>query len=225
MEPEGFPDFGPILEEACKEQLKEVLPEKLFEQLQKGFSELFRLCQNPKDEQILKKCFRVVRRAGIPLQIPKARVELPVLQFLHLLNLGFRLGKVDSRFEIRINSGQRVPMLNGNPMPEDQWQEPMPCVLKHEALSVLYQSGQKALVYLENNPPDGKQQKILKQQFRKKLEPVFYGTVPPSPSRLLRPPAVPMGLSLFDQPEFPGDSILTEKSKQVLNLQLSLIHI
>ena len=219
MAPEGFPDFGAILEEACKEQLKEVLPENLLEPLQKGFSELFRLCQTPEDELILKKCFRVVRRAGIPLQIPKARVELPVHQILRLLYLGFRLGKVDSRFEIRINSGQRVPMLDGSPMPEDQWQEPMPCVLKHEALSVLYQSGQEALVYLENNPPDDKKQKILKQQFRKKLEPVFYGTVPPSPSRLRRPPAVPMGLSLFDQPEFPGDSMLTETSKQVLKLQ------
>jgi uncharacterized protein YegL len=104
-------------------------------------------------------------------------------------------------------------------MPEDDWQEPMPCVLKHEALSVLYQSGQEALVYLDNNPPDDKKQKILKQQFRKKLEPVFYGTVLPSPSRLRRPPAVPMGLSLFDQPEFPGDSMLTETSKQVLKLQ------
>ncbi|MDP6206519.1 MAG: hypothetical protein QF457_12005, partial [SAR324 cluster bacterium] len=219
MDPEGFPDFGPILEEACKEQLKEVLPENLLEPLQKGFSELFRLCQTPEDELILKKCFRVVRRVGIPLQIPKARVKLPVLQILRLLHLGFRLGKVDSRFEIRINSGQRVPMLDGSPMPEDQWQEPMPCVLKHEALSVLYQSGQKALVYLENNPPDDKKQKILKQQFRKKLESVFYGMVPPSPTRLLRPPAVPMWLSLFDQPEFPGDSMLTETSKQVLKLQ------
>ena len=161
----------------------------------------------------------VLERDGIPLQIPKARIELPVLQILRLLHLGFRLGKVDSRFEIRINSGQRVPMLNGNPMPEDQWQEPMPCVLKHEALSVLYQSGQKALVYLENNPPDDKKHKILKQQFRKKLEPVFYGTVPPSPSRLRQPPSVPMGLSLFDQPEFPGDSMLTETSKQVVKLQ------
>ena len=105
MDPEGFPYFGPILEEACKEQLKEVLPENLLEPLQKGFSELFRLCQTPEDELILKKCFRVVRRAGIPLQIPKARVELPVHQILRLLHLGFRLGKVDSRFEIRINSG------------------------------------------------------------------------------------------------------------------------
>ncbi len=67
MDPEGFPDFGPILEEACKEQLKEVLPENLLEPLQKGFSELFRLCQTPEDELILKKCFRVVRRVGIPL--------------------------------------------------------------------------------------------------------------------------------------------------------------
>ena len=173
MDPEEFPDFRLIIEEACKEQLNEVLPENLLESFQKGFSELFRLCQNLKDEHILKKCFRVVMRAGIPLQIPKARVELPVLQILRLLHLGFRLGKVDSRFEIRINSGQRVPMLNGNPIPEDQWQEPMPCVLKHEALSVLYQSGQEALVYLENNPPDDKKQKILKQKFRKKLKPVF----------------------------------------------------
>ena len=55
MDPEGFPDFGPILEEACKEQLKEVLPENLLEPLQKGFSELFRLCQTPEDELILKK--------------------------------------------------------------------------------------------------------------------------------------------------------------------------
>jgi uncharacterized protein YegL len=219
MDPEGFPDFGPILEEACKEQLKEVLPENLLEPLKVGFSELFRLCQTPEDELILKKCFRVVKRVGIPLKIPKARIELPVHQILRLLHLGFRLGKVDSRFEIRINSGQRVPMLDGSPMPEDDWQEPMPCVLKHEALSVLYQSGQEALVYLENNPPDDKKQKILKQQFRKKLEPVFYGTVPPSPSRLRRPPAVPLGLSLFDQPEFPGDSMLTEMSKQVLKLQ------
>ena len=219
MEPEGFPDFGPILEEASKEQLKEVLPENLLEPLQKGFSKLFRLCQTPEDELILKKCFRVVRRVGIPLQIPKARVELPVHQILRLLHLGFRLGKVDSRFEIRINSGQRVPMLDGSPMPEDDWQEPMPCVLKHEALSVLYQSGQKALVYLKNNPPDDKKQKILKQQFHKKLEPVFYGMVLPSPSRLLRPPAVPMEPLLFDQPEFPGDSMLTEVSKQVLNMQ------
>ena len=45
MDPEGFPDFRLILEEACKEQLKEVLPENLLEPLQKGFSELFRLCQ------------------------------------------------------------------------------------------------------------------------------------------------------------------------------------
>ena len=92
MDPEGFPDFGPILEEACKEQLKEVLPENLLEPLKVGFSELFRLCQTPEDELILKKCFRVVSRIGIHLKIPKARVELPVHQILRLLHLGFRLG-------------------------------------------------------------------------------------------------------------------------------------
>ena len=63
---------------------------------------------------------------------------------------------------------------------------------------------------------DDKKQKILKQQFRKKLEPVFMERFLFS----LEASGLPQFRGFpFDQPEFPCDSMLTETSKQVLKLQ------
>ncbi|MDP7500343.1 MAG: vWA domain-containing protein [SAR324 cluster bacterium] len=219
MESDDFPELGPVLEEVCREQLKQELPEALFEQMEQAFIELFQLCQNQEDETILKRCFRTIRRGGVPLKMPKARVELPVHHILRLLQLGFRLGKVNSRFEIRLNEGKRIPMLDGSPLPEEHWHNTMPCVLKHEALGLLHQSGQQALSILDKYPVDEKKDLARKQHLRNKLEPFFFGTASPSRSRLSRPPAISLKQSLIDQSGFPGELLLSETARKVLELQ------
>ena len=70
MESDDFPELGPVFEEVCREQLKQELPEALFEQMEQAFTELFQLCQNQEDKTILKRCFSTIRCGGVPLKIP-----------------------------------------------------------------------------------------------------------------------------------------------------------
>ena len=151
--------------------------------------------------------------------MPKTRVVLKVHQILRLLHLGFRLGKIDSRFEIRVIEGKRIPMLEEHPLPEKRWNESYPCVLKHEALGILHQSGQEAIEILEGLPIDEKKEGARKQQIKKKLEPFLFGTVPPSRTRLSRPPAISLKQSLIEQTDLPGQLLLSNTAQKVRELQ------
>ncbi len=202
---------------------KEVLGDSL-KRMESVFAELKSLCRDEEgcDLAILMKCFRTVHHGGARFFMPRSRTMLPVKEILRLLQLGFRLGKVDERFEIRMSGQERTPYFNGRPLPKDQWEQPYPCVLKHEALSVLRKEMKQACAQIDEVLAGNelKSQKQLHKSIRPTLEQLMLGFLNPSKSRLARPPPIPLHVSMLrthDGQAF--ETALSERAKAVLQKQ------
>ncbi len=202
------------LQRAYENHLKSEVSGEFFYKIKSCFGDLLGLCKDPNgdDETILMKFFHEVERGGIRLKLPLSRVELPTNEILRLLELGFRLGRIDPRFEVRVIHGKRVPYWQGVSLPLDRWEEPMPCVLKHEALSELHASGQQLFKEVEELNRDQQAISRRNQYLRMKLEPFLLGIPNPSRSRLTRPNSVSL-----------KDSLLVENATGSAEIKLSSV--
>jgi len=103
---------------------------------------LLTLCQDSegRDRNIVMKCMQKTEMMGFPMILPKRSVKLSIHEIIRLLTLGFGMGKIDEKFEIKVISEKRIPYYDGEEVPVNLWGKQYACVLKHEDYTGLLKS-------------------------------------------------------------------------------------
>ncbi|MGK5094073.1 hypothetical protein WDW89_18920 [Deltaproteobacteria bacterium TL4] len=119
--------------------LQSYFSEEILRPMNEWIQALQTLCEKS-DQQahsLLNKLFKEIQLSRSRIWIPIKGALLSVHEILQLMDLGFKLGKVDKDFEVKLRDQQRTPYYQGRPIPSEQWDQQFPCILKHAAYSRL----------------------------------------------------------------------------------------
>ena len=187
---------------------------------------LMALCQDKQggDRKVLMKCLQRTELLGFPVVVPRRRCVLTIREMLRMLELGFRLGKVDERFEIKLIGGRRLPYYRGIEIPEAKWGSPRMCVLKHDACTALLQTFREAQLHAHDalRPTQANRRVNAKRsrQIKEELEELMFDFKVPTRFDLVSPPLLkPDASSLVSQERKTQHSALPASAKHALALQ------
>ena len=187
---------------------------------------LMALCQDKQggDRKVLMKCLQHAELLGFPVVVPRRRCVLTIREMLRMLELGFRLGKVDERFEIKLIGGRRLPYYKGREIPESKWGSPRMCVLKHNACTALLQTFREAQLHAHDalRPTQANRRVNAKRsrQIKEELEELMFDFKVPTRFDLASPPLLkPDTSSLVSQERKTQHSALPAAAKHALALQ------
>jgi len=187
---------------------------------------LLALCRDSQggDRKVLMKCLQRAELLGFPVVVPRRRCVLTIREMLRMLELGFRLGKVDERFEIKLSGGRRVPYYGGREIPEAKWDSPRMCVLKHNACTALLQSFREAQLHAHDalRPTQANRRVNAKRsrKIKEELEEMMFDFKVPTRFDLASPPLLkPDASSLVSRERKTQHSALPASAKHALALQ------
>lgn len=178
---------------------------------------------SPENLALLQKCLQEVEILGICFVIPKRRVMLSVHEMLRLIELGFRLGKLDPDFEVRVHQGHRTPYLRGEALAKTEWDQKFACVLKHQICLELLKEYRNAVEAVQQHSQRALQNKstnsALNKALRQQTEEAMFQFKVPTKFDLQDPPLVPMEESVLGRDQEVMEATLTATAKDVLEQQ------
>lgn len=178
---------------------------------------------SPKDQALLRKCLQDVDLLGMRFIIPRRKVMLSVHEVMRLLELGFRFGKVDPKFEIRSQGEKRKPYYHGEPIPAQDWERKFACVLKHKLCLELLKEYRNALEVVEHHVHVAMSNKShnssLNNMLRQQTEEMMFQFRVPTKFDLQDPPLIPAEESLFTKNRQVMECMLTEAAREALEKQ------
>jgi len=155
--------------------------------------DLLNHCETSEDREILKCLFREVEIGDNRYFVPKKDTKLSIHQILRLMALGFKFGKIDPRFEIKVVKSKKIPCFDDHPLPETEWDNQYACILKHHAVKPLFENSKKVESFIhshfesQESLPTPQAMKVLNRALRHQLADVMFHFSIPSNSDLENP--------------------------------------
>jgi len=214
-------DLRQIVLQTVAEQRKQQELAPILKRSQKHLESMFRSCRGKAERMVLRRCLQPIEVGGVSMVVPRRAVDLNAEEVLMLMERGFRLGKVDPHFEVRVIQQQRVPYWKGEPLPHSRWKDRFACLLKHEGCTGLvraYRAAQQAVE--EANTAGASPTSARSKLLREALEEEMFRFRVPTRFDLESPPKLMLERSvLLEEQGQTLESQLPERARQTLKLQ------